>query len=46
MDSIKALPCFAKQWHQKEFVLRKGQKNWYTSDPPLLAVKYHATDKP
>ena len=26
MDSIKALPCFAKQWHQKEFVLRKGQK--------------------
>ena len=21
-------------------------KQWYTSDLPLLAVKYHATDKP
>ena len=30
----------------KRVCVAEGAENWYTSDLPLLVVKYHATDKP
>ena len=30
----------------KRICVAEGEKNWYTSDLPLLVVKYHAINKP
>ena len=39
-------PMLCQKMASKRVCIVEGTENWYTSDLPLLVVKYHAADKP